>query len=75
MGKSRLLDCILLWIAHWTVVLGQFYQRYSIIKPDFFCIALEDRCKAKQASMGVSDGYEFGAKPDLITWVAKIFCV
>jgi hypothetical protein len=31
------------------------------------------RCKALLDSMGCPHGYEFGAKPNLITWVAEIF--
>ena len=36
MGKSRLLDCILICIANWTVVLSSFTR--SIIKSELFVL-------------------------------------
>jgi hypothetical protein len=55
MGKSRLLDCILICIANWTVVLGSFTKGNRLRKLNYLY------------SPG---GYTIGAKPNWIAVVA-----
>jgi len=45
------------------------------MKPEFFVLPwrIYHRCKAYLDSMGCPVGYEFVAKPNVITWVADIF--
>ncbi len=53
-------------IANWTcTVLGILNLNY------LYCLDTYDLCKAQLDSMGCPGGYEFGANPNLITWVAE----
>jgi hypothetical protein len=73
MGKSRLLDWILIYIANWTVVCAVL-QVVLLIIPELFVLPwyMYDQCSAQMDSKGCSGRHEFGAKPNLLTWVAEI---